>query len=143
MSAENKVLGHRWADEFWTKGDLSVADEIFHPDFVDNDPNLPGLELNGIEGAKSKNRAYKAASPDLAVQAQRVLADGDAVVVEWQAIGTHTGEVNGIPPTGNRIDLAGISILTIKDGKIAHLSISYDFLSYLVQVGAIADPRLG
>jgi carboxymethylenebutenolidase len=45
----------------------------------------------------------------------------------------------GVPPTGKRVEIAGVVIVKFEDGKIAHEHIYWDQASVLVQVGLL-DP---
>lgn len=100
---------------------------------------MPGL--HGIEGHQNKNVAYRTAVPDLVLTAEPTIPAGDDVIVQWRATGTHLGEVNGIAPSGKPIDFSGITILTLRNGKITKQVIHYDYLSFLVQAGVLSDPR--
>nr|EJI96948.1 snoaL-like polyketide cyclase family protein [Rhodococcus sp. JVH1] len=68
---------------------------------------------------------------------EEMFSAGDRVVVRWTGTGTHVGEVNGIPPTGNKIRVDAISIHRLADGKIAETWQVWDTLGFLQQLGAI------
>ena len=46
----------------------------------------------------------------------------------------------GIAPTGNRVEVSGIDILRIVDGKVVEHWGNYDDLGTLQQLGAIPEP---
>lgn len=51
---------------------------------------------------------------------QQMLAEGDKVAVLWTFRGTHTGSgYEGLPPTGTRVEVRGITIWRLVDGRIA------------------------
>ena len=52
-------------------------------------------------------------------------------------LGTHQGELMGIPPTGKASTMAGISIYHLANGMIADFWESYDKLGLLQQLGVI------
>ena len=65
---------------------------------------------------------------------------GDRVATRWRARGTHQGELMGVAPTGNRVEITGIQISRISGGKIAEEWVNYDAMSMMQQIGAIPSP---
>lgn len=57
---------------------------------------------------------------------------------------THTQPIDwmlpGIAPTGRKVEVPLVAIVTVKDGKIAHEHIHWDQASVLVQIGLL-DPK--
>ncbi len=68
------------------------------------------------------------------------MAEGDKVVTRWSARGTHEGELAGVGPTGNRVEITGITFSRIEGGKIAEEWINYDALGMMEQIGAVPAP---
>jgi len=58
-------------------------------------------------------------------------------VQRWTGHGTHQGELMGIPPTSNRVSVAGITISRFKDGKVSEEWEVYDMMGMMQQLGAI------
>ncbi len=56
--------------------------------------------------------------PDYHTTIEDLIAEGDKVMARVTMTGTHTGNFWGIPATGRRVNLTGIYIVRIKDGKI-------------------------
>jgi predicted ester cyclase len=84
---------------------------------------------------------YRAAFPDLRMEAQDVLASGDKVVARVRATGTHEGEFMGLPATGKGVDVQLIDIIGFGDDGLAreHWGV-FDALSMMQQLGAIPGP---
>src|ERR1041384_761598 len=99
MSAENKALVRRWFKEIWSKGKLTIADEIVAPNYANYDPAAPMPEP-GREGFKKHVTTYRAAFPDLTLTINDTLAEGNKVTVRWMARGTHKGILMGFAPPG-------------------------------------------
>ena len=59
---------------------------------------------------------------------------GDKIVKYWNFKGTHTGDFFGIPASGNKLDLSGTTLVSIKDGKIAREQDFFDMMSMLNQL---------
>ncbi len=57
-----------------------------------------------------------------------IVAEGDLVTVVWTFRGTNTAAGYGLPPTGARIELRGITVWRIVDGKIREEWTSFDEL---------------
>ena len=84
---------------------------------------------------------YRSAFPDVHMQIEDQIAEGDRVATRWVASGTHEGDLMGINPTGNRVTVAGMTIDRIADGQIAETWDNYDALGMMQQVGAIPSPE--
>jgi steroid delta-isomerase-like uncharacterized protein len=84
---------------------------------------------------------FRAGMPDLRLAAEDVTGDGERVAARWSAHGTHTQEMFGIPPTGKRLDIHGISFFRFANGRIAEDWVEENTLSVLQQLGVV--PQLG
>lgn len=56
--------------------------------------------------------------PDLKYNLIRLVSQGDTVVIESTATGTHMGEYYGIAATNKKFTLPRLSIYDLKDGKV-------------------------
>jgi steroid delta-isomerase-like uncharacterized protein len=140
MSAEeNKAIYHRWAQEVFNRGDLSVVDELIDPSFVDRAPALPG-QAPGAEGVKQVFTLYRTAFPDIQATIEDLIAEGDKVVARLTVRGTHPGELQGIPATGKQATITAIDIVRIANGKFVEHWAQYDQLGMMQQIGAIPTP---
>ena len=82
----------------------------------------------------------RAAFPDLQYTVEDQIAEGDKVVTRYTASGTHRGELMGIAPTGSRVEITGISITRVEDGKIEEIWETHDALGMMRQLGVIPSP---
>ncbi len=139
ISEENKAISRRADEELFDRGNLDVADELFAPDFVFHDPTS-GKDWSGPESVKQYATMMRAAFPDLNYTVEDQIAQGDKVVTRYTASGTHQGELMGIAPTGNKVEITGISITRIEGGKIEEIWESYDALGMMHQLGVIPSP---
>jgi steroid delta-isomerase-like uncharacterized protein len=139
LSEENKAIVRRQEEELFTQGNLDAADEVYAPDYVGHDPsNLE--DIQGLEAAKQAADDYRKAFPDLRVTVEDVIAEGDKVAARLRFRGTHRGELDGIAPTGRRVDCTGIVISRMEGGKIAEDWANFDDLGMMEQLGAISKP---
>jgi predicted ester cyclase len=134
---ENKTLLRRSVEEvFSAQGDLDVADEIYAPNYVGHNPLNPE-DVRGPEGAKEQARMYRSAFPDVRLNIEEQVAEGDRVVTRWIGSGTHQGEMMGIAPTGNQIRVDGITISRIQEGKVVEDWELFNALGLMQQLGAV------
>ena len=67
---------------------------------------------------------------------------GDAFCDEWTFAGTHTRPLplpdgSELPPTGKRIEIAGMELVLVRDGKVILNTLYYDNLAVAAQLGVI------
>ena len=137
MSEENKALARRWAD-IMNEGNLDLVDEIYAPDYVGHDPAMPE-DVRGVEGAREFYSMYRSAFPDAEVTIEAQLAEGDMVATRWTGRGTHQGELMGVQPSGNRVEVMGNTISRIEGGKIVEEWDIYDALGMMQAIGAVPE----
>ena len=125
--------------ELISAGDIDGFGEHVADGFVEHE-ELPGLERSK-EGVKQMFRMYRAAFPDLRLEAEDVLVSGDKVVARARATGTHQGEFLGMPATGKRVDVQLIDIIRFGEDGLAleHWGV-LDALGMMQQLGAIPAP---
>jgi steroid delta-isomerase-like uncharacterized protein len=129
----NKQMLRRFVEQVWNQGDLDAADKYFFPDMVDY-----GREpIQGLDAFKELIRIFRVAAPDIRWQVDDLVAEGDRVVLRWTATGTHTGEYQGIPPSGKQIRVSGFGMNRIVDGRTIEHWRSFDELGMLQQMGVI------
>jgi steroid delta-isomerase-like uncharacterized protein len=129
---ENKAIVRAAFDRLETI--VASHDQLYGPDWVGHFPGMPPL---GPEGHRQYSQVMQPAFPDLERTIEDMLVDGDKVVARWTARGTHSGEFQGIPPSGKVATSSGITIFRIADGRIVEEWAESDMLGLLQQVGAI------
>ena len=128
----NKAVALRVFEEIFNQGKFSVADEIYAPDFKNHGLNRPDADLKTDQDAV---HAEKKAFPDLKMTVNNMVAEGDLVAVHWTFRGTHThGGYAGLPATGTKVSMTGITIWRIVDGKITDEWSSFNEMGAYAQV---------
>lgn len=94
---------------------------------------IEGTFLAG--GLENLVQGMRTSFPDYHITVEEVIAENDKVVVRATMRGTHTGEFVGHHPTGKPVQLGGIHIYTIKDGRIASYARESDMLLIYQQLG--------
>jgi steroid delta-isomerase-like uncharacterized protein len=133
-TAENEALAHRWHMEIFQEGNLDVADRIVAPGFVFH---LPGEDVHGIEGTKQLAAEWNRGFPGASINHEDAFSSGDKVAIRWTAEGTHRGKFLGVAATGTKVNMHGIDIYRIQEGKIAEAWIEWDVLGVLQQMGVV------
>ena len=133
MSTENKNTVRRFFEE-----GLIAFDELLDPAFILHDapPGLPP----GIEGCKVIDVMFGTAFPDYKHTIHDLIAEGDKVVARWTFHGTNEGDFQGLPPTGKKVTIPGISVFRLVDGKIMDDWTISDTFGLMQQLGAIPTP---
>jgi predicted ester cyclase len=135
---ENEVLVRRYREAHRTNN-LEQLDEIVAADLITHN-QLPGLPP-GLEGGKMAHREALAWFPDLQSQTEDLIAEGDKVVERWTQSGSHTGApLFGVPASGKKFSVTGISIYRIANGQIVEHWGEMDFLGVLQQLGLVPLP---
>jgi steroid delta-isomerase-like uncharacterized protein len=135
---ENKELVRRFVEEFWNEGNAAAADELMAPDA---EIHMPTGELVDLDGLKGFAVAFRQAFPDWHSTFEELVAEGDRVAERWTGRGTHRGELQGIPPTGRRVEVPGSVFYRIADGRIVEFRGQLDMMGMMRQLGAIPSPQ--
>jgi steroid delta-isomerase-like uncharacterized protein len=136
---QNKEIVRRAIEELFKLGNLDVADELYAAGYVGHDPTEPE-EMRGPEGIKRYASEVRDAFPDVRVTVEDQVAEGEEVATRYTLVGTHRGELMGIPPTGNPVEIVGVAIDRLANGKIVESWDNYDALGMMQQLGVIPAP---
>lgn len=137
MSDDNKTLVRRWFEEVWNQGRVEKIDELMAPDGI---AYGLGPEMRGPDQFKAFHAAYRHAFPDVNIQIEDMVAEGDKVAYRWTATATHHGHLMGIAPTGRSSRFIGMGIVRVRDGKIAEGWNVFDQLGMFKQLGVANIP---
>jgi predicted ester cyclase len=93
-----------------------------------------------VEGAKQFAAGFQQAFSDLQNTIEDQVAEGDKVVTRFRTRGTHQGESEDLgPPTGNRMEVTGITIERFSEGKIVEDWTNFDALGLMQKLGMIPE----
>jgi predicted ester cyclase len=111
MSEANKELVRRHFEEIWNRRDLAVADELM------------------------------AQFPDLHMEVEAIVAEGDTVAVRVLSEGTNLGPLNGVvPPTGKRFAARQSHWFRVENGRLAEHWATREDLVAMMQLGVVQPP---
>lgn len=135
---QNKSIVSEFIESLFSKGDLGAIERYTAPDFVFHDaPFGVSEDRDGIRAAATMMRT---GFPDWHSDQHLVVGEGDVVVEQFTASGTHRGEVMGVAPTGSTVYLKGINIFRLENGRIVERWGRLDELNLLAQLGVIDRP---
>src|SRR3712207_4898393 len=121
---ENKATFRRYIEEVWNQGNLELVEEIFDR-YISHQPDGSVLE-RGPEDVKRFVSEFRAAFPDLRINIDEQIAEGDKVVIRATLRGTHQGEFRGMAPTGKEIEDKGFTDFRFsEEGKVVESWDSY------------------
>jgi steroid delta-isomerase-like uncharacterized protein len=132
-----KAVIRRWV-EAWNTQDLDAAEELVSPEFVRHDANLP--DVVGPQAERQYIAATLTAFPDLHLEIEQLVAEGDLVAARYLVQGTHRGEFLGIPGTGRPMTIQASESYRLAGGKLAEQWVVMDALGLLQQLGAVPVP---
>ena len=139
LQEQNKALAKRAFQELLSDGRFELAEQLYAKDFVNH-----GLHRNiDLAEDQAALKGWHQAFPDITIVPEKLIAEGDLVTVYWIARGTNTGEGNGLPATGKKVEQSGITIWRIVSGKIKEEWSAFDQLSVMQQLGLLANPKPG
>ena len=138
MSENNKAIVRRLIEEVWNKGNLSLVDELFTPNYEHHDSSTPDFG-RGPESEKRRATLYRTAFPDLRLTIEDIIAEGETVTARWSCKGTHRDDLSGIAPTGKQFTISGISVARFTNGKMVEGWVNWDALGLMQQLGVVRD----
>lgn len=142
MTEENKAVVRRFVEEVINAGDLDAADELIAPDHVNHDPTAPETSP-GPEGIKQLIGMYRKAFPDIHFHIEEMISEGDTVAHRWTFTGTHEGALMGVEPTGRRVEVMGVEMNRVENGKITASHTVSDAMGLMRQLGLTPQPEGG
>ncbi len=140
LEEQNKALVKSMF-EAWEKGDFEAYKEVVAPEFVWYNPSSstkPMSREETIEFGKMMQNAF----PDVTFSIEELIAAEDRVISRFIIRGTHEGEFQGIPATGNKMEHSGIMIIRIENGKIVEEKEEVDRLGVMIQLGMELKPKV-
>ena len=138
MSEQNKALLRRWFEEVWNKGREEAIDEMFAEDGIaHNLADEGGKPLRGPTGFKPFFRNFRAAFPDIEVVVEDTITEGDKVAARCTVRGKHQSDSLGFAATQRPMEITGMTIVRIANGKIVEAWNNFDFMNMYQQLGML------
>src|SRR5207249_4789032 len=131
MSEANIAVGKSWFEEVWNKSRREAIDELLAPEARIYDGEA---SMKGPDGFKPFFDRMQSSFSDLRITIEDAIAHGDKVCLRWSCQMTHTGAGPGLPATGKRLKVTGISIVRVQGGKLVEAWQNWDMMGLMQQV---------
>jgi steroid delta-isomerase-like uncharacterized protein len=129
--------------EAWNSRDADQIEPLVTPDVVWLDPALPE-PARGVHEVKDFMRRSWVAFPDLRLSSGPMWLEphGESMTWAWRMQGTHRGAIDppGFAATGRRIDVDGVDVWDLADGRLERYRAYYDMATLARQIGAMPPP---
>jgi len=137
LPSKEKMLVRRFYEEIINEARFDKLDEILDPKIVWHDPLLPTGEVRGIEGFRNILEMFRSAFPDLNIAVEDQIQENEQVVTRFVIRGTHKGDLMGIPASGKKFKVSGISIIRFDRGRAVEEWIEEDGLGLMRQLDVV------
>jgi steroid delta-isomerase-like uncharacterized protein len=134
-------VAQEWFEQVWNRGAEDAIARLMAPTAQFHGlPTPDGSPVAGPDAFKPFFRQFRQAFPDIRIEILRSVAEGEMVALHCHVTGSHRGDALGIAPSGNRLDIDGMAMARISDGRIVEAWNCFDFLSLYGQVGLVQVP---
>ncbi len=124
--------------------EVEAMGKLLSEDVTYWEANLP-QPIKGRKAVENHYRENWKAFPDASIKITSSVEQGDRIAGEGMWTATHKGPINmpgqpPIPATGKRAEGKFSSFARLEKGKVKELSIYYDNLGFLAQLGLMSPP---
>ena len=132
--ANIKMFTHVW-DEILNKKNLNMFNESNYTKTITLHASPSGVV--GIDSARAYYASYLTGFSDIEFIIKDAIGMDEKLSVYWNFKGIHTGLFFGIPATGQKVDIEGVTLVRMENGKIAEERDFLDNLEFMQQLGLI------
>jgi steroid delta-isomerase-like uncharacterized protein len=139
MSANRELLD-RYVERY-NAGDLDAVMDLYAEDAVQI---MPDGIFEGWSTVRDRLAQELDGFTDLNHTVRSFVEQGDTFADEWTFVGTHTGpfrlpDGRELAPTGKRVEIRGMEVVQVREGKIILNSLYYDNMASLAQLGLLPE----
>jgi predicted ester cyclase len=95
----------------------------------------------GVAVLRDHYNALLQGFPDMRIDIDDIIAEGEKVVHRFMFFGSHKGEYLGFAPTGKLVRAAGVQIHLFRDGQAIEVWQILDTFTFLAEIGAVSRLR--
>jgi steroid delta-isomerase-like uncharacterized protein len=127
--------------ERYNARDLDGVMDLYADDAVQN---MPDGSFEGRDAIRARLAQEIDGFTELNHTVRSFVEEGDAFADEWTFVGTHTRpfhlpDGSELAPTGKRVEITGMEIVRVRDGKVVLNTLYYDNLAVAAQLGLIPE----
>ena len=141
MVEENVKLVKRWFDEVWNQKRSDTISELVSADCVAHGTSETGEELHGPQGFRALQARILETFPDIHFTVHDCFGAGDRVVARWSATMHHRGNGLGIAATGAEVNITGMGMVRIENGKVTEVWDNWDKFAMFQQIESAVKTR--
>jgi steroid delta-isomerase-like uncharacterized protein len=129
MAKEYPTLLHQWFQEVWNERRGEVIEQLLAEDCLHHGLSGPGGgPVRGRADFIAFHKDFIEAFPDLHIELDEVITEGDKLAPRFTVTGTQNGPLRGQPPTGKKVKFTGSGICTVRDGRFVEVWNEIDFM---------------
>ena len=137
MSAYQELLDHYV--ERYNAGDLDAVIDLYAEDAVQI---MPDGIFEGRSAIRERLTREYGGLTEFDWKVTSFVEQGDLFADEWTFVAKHTGtfelpDGTKLPATGRRVEVRGMELVKMRDGKIVVDNLYYDNLAILAQLGLV------
>jgi predicted ester cyclase len=135
MKTDNRSIVRGYIEKVLNTGNVDLIAQFIDPGYTEvyRNKKYP----IGIDGAREHIVGVRKTYPDLKLSIDSQIAENEWVVTSYTMTGTHAGEWMGIKPTGRRLEVTGVNIDKVIDGRIVEHGGAANMFEGLLDIGAI------
>lgn len=135
MIYDKKELVSQYINQILNAGNIDKIEDFISRDYTEvyRKKRYPV----GIEGARRHILGVRETYPDIHLEIDQQFTEGDWVITAYTMTGTHNGVWMNIKPTGKKIEVTGLNVDKVVDGKIVEHSGAANMFEGLLEIGAI------
>jgi steroid delta-isomerase-like uncharacterized protein len=142
MTRSNEDVVRGWFLDVWNNDRPELMSDLFAEDGIAHGLGEGGAVVRGPAEYLPFYRLLRDAFPDITFELLDHVVEGDKIASRWRATMTHRGEFLGIPATGKRVEIGGMLIARIEDGKYAEVWNNWDSKALLEQLDVDTRTKL-
>ena len=133
----NKAVVRRSLEDIYNGGNVGAIPDVFSDDFVGWDPTFPNGELRGHAGIRGNVERGHQSFTDWHFSIEEMIAERDMVLVRVIMHARHTSPFLGRPASGANLEVSGMTLNRIKDGRIVERWGNWNTIGMLQQMGVL------
>jgi steroid delta-isomerase-like uncharacterized protein len=139
MSANRELLD-RYVERY-NAGDLDAVMDLYAQDAVQI---MPDGTFEGWSAVRERLAQELDGVTELDHTVRSFVEQGDTFADEWTFVGTHSGPLRlpdgrELPPTGKRVEIRGMELVQVRDGKVVLNTLYYDTAAVMAQLGLVLE----
>lgn len=135
----NKEIVRRYIEEVLNTGDVNNIEKFVSADYAEVH-NGEHYQI-GIDGAKEHILGIRHVYPDLKLNIEIQISEGEWVATYYSLTGTFQKEWLGLKPTGKQITYTGVNMDKLRDGKIIEHGGAANLFEPLLKAGVIKKKK--